>query len=114
MAGANINVGASLGFGSGAQSQGLKPTPNYTQVGSHAFNTVQDITTAAESLAVGDCANLKYAVIYNPSASAQTLTVTCAPQVLKPGDATLLCPSTTDITLQATGALSAPAAGAEA
>jgi hypothetical protein len=116
MAGANINVSATLRFNSGygVQQQGLTPSPNYTQVGSHAVSSVQDITTAAETLAIGDCANLKYACVYNPSDSGVTITVTCAPQTLLPGDAILLRPSSTAVTLQATAAVSPLTAMAEA
>jgi hypothetical protein len=112
MPGANINVSAGLRFGSGVQSQGLTPSPNYTQVGSHALNSVQDVTTAAEALAVGDIASLKYACIYNPSDSATTLTVTTAPQVLLPGDAILA--RSPAVTLQATAAYQYPVAATEA
>jgi hypothetical protein len=111
MAGANISVSAGLRFGSGVQSQGLNPSPNYTQVGSHALNSVQDVTTIAEALTVGDIASLKYACIYNPSDSATTLTVTCASQVLAPGDAILVRAGA--VTMQATSAYSYPVAATE-
>ena len=109
-----VNVSASVRFGAGVQTQGLNPSPNYTQVGTHAINSQQDVTTVAESLSVGDLANLKYCTIYNPTDSAQTLTVTAAAQVLAPGDACLLRTSTTAVTLQATGAVGVPYAAAEA
>ncbi len=112
MAGASVNVGATLRFGSGVQTQGLTPSPNYTQVGSHAISSVQDVGTAAEALAVGDIATLKYATVYNPADSGVTLTVTCAPQVLAPGDACLL--RSTAATLQATAAMGVPYAAVEA
>jgi hypothetical protein len=109
-----VNVGASLRFSAGTQSQGLTPSPNYTQVGTHGISAVQDVTTTAEAMAVGDLANLKYAVVYNPTDSGATLTVTCAAQVLTPGDACLIRASSTEVTLQATGAMGVPYAGAEA
>lgn len=109
-----VNVGASLRFGSGVQTQGLAPAPNYTQVGTHSINAVQDVTTAAESLSVGDCANLKYCCLYNPTDSGVTLTVTAAAQALEPGDACLLRTSSTAVTLQATAAISVPYSAAEA
>ena len=112
MAGANINVQAGLSFGAGVQRQALTPSPNYTQAGSHALNSVQDVTTVAEALSVGDIASLKYAVIYNPSDSGTTLTVTCAPQVLAPGDAILA--RSPAVTMQATAAYQYPVAATEA
>jgi hypothetical protein len=112
MAGATINVSAGLRFTAGNQSQGLTPAPNYTQVGSHAISAQQDATTAAASLSVGSIATLKYATVYNPSDSGATLTVTCAPQVLAPGDAALI--RSPAVTLQATSAVTIPYAAAEA
>ena len=109
-----INVGASLRFGGGVQTQGLTPSPNYTQVGTHAISSVQDVTTVAEAMAVGDLANLKYACVYNPSDSATTLTVTCAAQVLQPGDTCLIRASSTAVTLQATAAMGVPYSATEA
>jgi len=111
---ANVNVGATLKFGESPMAMGMSPVPSYTQVGTHAICSKQDANTTATPLAVGDLDDIKYCCLYNPSDSAQTLTVTHAAQVLVPGDACLIRASTSLITLQATGAVTVPAAAAEA
>ncbi len=67
---------------------------------------IQSVTNTPEAMATGDCADFRYAAIINPAASAQTLTVTAAPMLLKPGDIAIFPPSSTAVTLQATGSMS--------
>ena len=93
---------------------GLTRSLSLTQSGSRYVCQMQTVTTTPETMVSGDCADFRYASVLNPAASAQTLTVSCAPMVLKPGDVAVFPPSSTAVTLQATGAANVQVFAAEA
>lgn len=75
-----------------------------TPAGTKTFCDMQTVGTAAATMAIGSCASLSYVSLLNLPANTATVTVSCAPMVLKPGYVAIFPPSTTLITLQATAA----------
>lgn len=108
-----VNCSAKVSTDDGAVP-GLSRSISLTRTGLPYVCQGQTVTTTPEAMVVGDCANLRYAAVINPAASAQTLTITVAAILLKPGDIAVFPPSTTAVTLQATGGLTCQAFGSEA
>lgn len=101
----NIQAQAGLQVsGDGVTVRGSKSV-NITQAGTAFIQEVQEISTGTEVMSFGDCSDIRYCYLHNP-ATAATVTVSLAPVVLKPGDVMLVPPSSTTVTLQATGAVS--------
>lgn len=103
-----VNISDNLGVKS------LSRAFNLTQTGTHYFASVQQVSTAAETLAVGDCATLSVIGLSNPAANTATVTVTTAAFVLRPGDVLIGRPVDLNVTLISTAtATDVATAGAE-
>jgi len=106
-----VNIDAGLTVSDTCGSKQVKRSTSLALTGTNYVASRQVIGTAAETMAIGDCATLRYASIINPAASGATVTVTCAGIVLLPGDPAVFPPSTSLVTLQSTGASTEVAIG---
>jgi hypothetical protein len=110
----NLDLRATVRVTDDIAATGLSAVLAITPTGARYFVGVQNVSTSPETLLIGDCASLRNVLIATPSTGGQTLTVTAAPIVIKPGDFACFPPSTTLVTLAATGSLNVSACGCEA
>jgi hypothetical protein len=101
---ATINITGSIQVGDSYLTGKVARTFAITPTGSASFAAIESVGTAAATMAIADCATLRYAGLYNPTDSGATVTATMAAIVLRPGDVAILPPANTLVTLQSTGA----------
>ena len=106
-----VNIDAGLSVSDTCGSKQVKRSTSLSLTGTNYVANRQVIGTAPETMAIGDCATLRYAAIINPADSGATITATCAAIVLKPGDPAVFPPGTSLVTLQSTGASTQIACG---
>lgn len=96
-------INASIAPGDGLVSNTVGRALTITPTGQKHFAATQEVGTAAETLALADCATLRYVGLVNPSDSGATVTVTMASIVLRPGDPAVFPPGTSLVTMISTG-----------
>jgi hypothetical protein len=98
----SASVSGQLNISDGLGTKSLARSYNLSATGTKYFAQVQSVGTAAETLAMGDCATLSTIGLVNPAGNTATVTVTTAAFVLRPGDVLVGRPVNLNITMQST------------